>query len=186
MALKDERSPKYAFPGAGTSLLKSPRKSLLYTFLSGLAAGSLLARCWLAARCCTAAVPLTAASACVCCCLLMLAAACCCLLLPAAACCLLLPATGAAAGGCCCCCGAAVVLLQSNTFQSKKQLLLLLVLLLLLLLLLLQHSSETRVKWVKCLIPQRAPPCVCRGRRIPSSWKGLEWPPGSPGQSSKI
>ena len=33
MALKDERSPKYAFPGAGTSLLKSPRKSLLYTFL---------------------------------------------------------------------------------------------------------------------------------------------------------
>ena len=30
MALKDEQSPKYAFPGAGTSLLKSPRKSLLY------------------------------------------------------------------------------------------------------------------------------------------------------------
>ena len=29
MALKDERSPKYAFPEAGTSLLKSPRKSLL-------------------------------------------------------------------------------------------------------------------------------------------------------------
>ena len=30
MALKDEQSPKYAFPVAGTSLLKSPRKSLLY------------------------------------------------------------------------------------------------------------------------------------------------------------
>ena len=28
MALKDERSPKYAFPEAGTSLLKSPKKSL--------------------------------------------------------------------------------------------------------------------------------------------------------------
>ena len=26
MALKDERSPKYAFPKAGTSLLKSPKK----------------------------------------------------------------------------------------------------------------------------------------------------------------
>ena len=46
MALKDERSPKYAFPEAGTSLLKSPTKSLLYTFLvrfSMLATGSLLA-----------------------------------------------------------------------------------------------------------------------------------------------
>ena len=95
MALKDQRSPKYAFPEAGTSLLKS-----------------LAIRCWLAANCCTCAVALTAAaSACVCCCLLMPAAACCCLL-PAAACCsLLLPAAGAAAGGCCCCCGAAVVLL---------------------------------------------------------------------------
>ena len=29
MALKDERNPKYAFPEAGTSLLKSPTKSLL-------------------------------------------------------------------------------------------------------------------------------------------------------------
>ena len=29
MALKDERSPKYAFPEAGTSLLKYPTKSLL-------------------------------------------------------------------------------------------------------------------------------------------------------------
>ena len=29
MALKDERGPKYTFSGAGTSLLKSPRKSLL-------------------------------------------------------------------------------------------------------------------------------------------------------------
>ena len=29
MALKDERSPKYAFPEAGTSLLKSSKKSLL-------------------------------------------------------------------------------------------------------------------------------------------------------------
>ena len=61
MALKDERSPKYAFPEAGTSLLKSPTKSLLFTFLE--------AGCWLAASCCTAAVALTAAaSACVCCC----------------------------------------------------------------------------------------------------------------------
>ena len=40
IALKDERSPKYAFPEAGTSLLKSPRKSLLY-----------VSRCWLLARC---------------------------------------------------------------------------------------------------------------------------------------
>ena len=40
MALKDERSPKYAFPEAGTSLLKSPRKSLLY-----------VSQCWLLARC---------------------------------------------------------------------------------------------------------------------------------------
>ena len=86
MALKDEQSPKYACPGAGTSLLKSPSKSLLY-----VSRGWLLARCWLAASCCTAAVALTAASACVCCCLLMPAAACCCLL-PAACCCLLLPA----------------------------------------------------------------------------------------------
>ena len=29
MALKDERGPKYAFSGAGTSLLKSSRKNLL-------------------------------------------------------------------------------------------------------------------------------------------------------------
>ena len=48
--------------------------------------------CWLAVSCCTAAVALTDASACVCCCLLMPAAACCCLRLPAACCCLLLPA----------------------------------------------------------------------------------------------
>ena len=33
MALKDERSPKYAFPEAGTSLLKSPTKSLLYVYV---------------------------------------------------------------------------------------------------------------------------------------------------------
>ena len=62
MALKDERSPKYAFPEAGTSLLKSPKKSLsptprilekgCYTFLD--------AGYWLAASCCTAAVALTA------------------------------------------------------------------------------------------------------------------------------
>ena len=93
MALKDEQSPKYACPGAGTSLLKSPTKSLLY--VSG---------CWLAASCFTAAVALTAAFACVCCCLLMPAAACCCLLLPAAACCLLLPAAS-------CCCLLLVLLL---------------------------------------------------------------------------
>ena len=40
MALKDERSAKYAFPEAGTSLLKSPTKSLLY-----VSRGWLLARC---------------------------------------------------------------------------------------------------------------------------------------------
>ena len=47
MALKDKRSPKYAFPGAGTSLLKSPRKSLLYAFLgfSMLATGSCCCCC---------------------------------------------------------------------------------------------------------------------------------------------
>ena len=125
MALKDERNPKYAFPKAGTSLLKSPTKSLLAAAAAGAADPSkrrLPARkphategrrnvpseisyksllyvsgCWLAASCCTAAVALTAASACVCCCLLIPAAACCCLLLPAAACCLLLPAAP-----CCC------------------------------------------------------------------------------------
>ena len=125
MALKDERNPKYAFPEAGTSLLKSPTKSLLAAAAAGAADPSkrrLPARkphategrrnvpseisyksllyvsgCWLAASCCTAAVALTDASACVCCCLLMPAAACCCLLLPAAACCLLLPAAP-----CCC------------------------------------------------------------------------------------
>ena len=40
MALKDERSPKYTFPEAGTSLLKSPTKSLLN-----------VSRSWLLARC---------------------------------------------------------------------------------------------------------------------------------------
>ena len=118
MALKDERNPKYAFPKAGTSLLKSPTKSLLAAAAAGAADPSkrrLPARkphategrrnvpseisyksllyvsgCWLAASCCTAAVALTAASACVCCCLLIPAAACCCLRLPAACCCLLL------------------------------------------------------------------------------------------------
>ena len=55
MVLKDERSPKYAFPEAGTSLLKSPKKSLSPRILllesykklairfSMLATGSLLA-----------------------------------------------------------------------------------------------------------------------------------------------
>ena len=118
MALKDERNPKYAFPEAGTSLLKSPTKSLLAAAAAGAADPSkrrLPARkphategrrnvpseisyksllyvsgCWLAASCCTAAVALTAASACVCCCLLIPAAACCCLRLPAACCSLLL------------------------------------------------------------------------------------------------
>ena len=33
MALKDEQGPKYAFPGAGTSLLKSPIEKACYTFL---------------------------------------------------------------------------------------------------------------------------------------------------------
>ena len=58
MALKDERSPKYAFPEAGTSLLKSPTKSLLYVSHTFLNAGY-----WLAASCCTAAVALTATDA---------------------------------------------------------------------------------------------------------------------------
>ena len=46
MALKDERSPKYAFPEAGTSLLKSPTKSLLYVLRF-----SYVSQCWLLARC---------------------------------------------------------------------------------------------------------------------------------------
>ena len=46
MALKDERNPKYAFPKAGTSLLKSPTKAC-YTFL---AAGSLRAAALLPLR----------------------------------------------------------------------------------------------------------------------------------------
>ena len=58
MALKDERSPKYAFPEAGTSLLKSPTKSFLYVSHTFLNAGY-----WLAASCCTAAVALTATDA---------------------------------------------------------------------------------------------------------------------------
>ena len=49
MALKDERSPKYAFPEAGTSLLKSPTNSKLIGF-SRLAAGSLLAAALLPLR----------------------------------------------------------------------------------------------------------------------------------------
>ena len=53
-----------------------------------------------------------------------------------------------------------VVLLQSNSFQSKKQLLLLLLLPLLLLLV------RLNLLVFACLIPWRAPPCVCRGRRI--------------------
>ena len=35
MALKDERSPKYAFPKAGTSLLKSPTVALTATDAAG-------------------------------------------------------------------------------------------------------------------------------------------------------
>ena len=82
-----------------------------YTFLE--------AGCWLAASCCTAAIALTAASACVCLCLLLPTDACCCLLLlPAAACgCLLLPAAACCWWCCwwllllllwCCCCAAAI------------------------------------------------------------------------------
>jgi len=58
MALKDERSPKYAFPEAGTSLLKSPTKSLLYVSHTFFNAGY-----WLAASCCTAAIALVATDA---------------------------------------------------------------------------------------------------------------------------
>ena len=65
MALKDERSPKYAFPEAGTSLLKSPTKRN-------------------PAACC---LLLPAAPAC---CWLLPAPACCWLLLAAAGCCWLL------------------------------------------------------------------------------------------------
>ena len=81
MVLKDERSPKYAFPEAGTSLLKSPTKRN-------------------PAACCL----LLPAAACRSC--LLLAAACSCLLLAVAGCCwLLLAAAGCltpAAAGCCC------------------------------------------------------------------------------------
>ena len=62
MALKDERSPKYAFPEAGTSLLKSPTKSLLYVSFD-VSHTFLNAGYWLAASCCTAAVALTATDA---------------------------------------------------------------------------------------------------------------------------
>ena len=72
MVLKDERSPKYAFPEAGTSLLKSPTKRN-------------------PAACCL----LLPAAACRSC--LLLAAACSCLLLAVAGCCWLL----LAAAGCC-------------------------------------------------------------------------------------
>ena len=50
MALKDERSPKYAFPGAGTSLLKSPiEKACCIRFL--------VSQCWLLGAAAAAAVP---------------------------------------------------------------------------------------------------------------------------------
>ena len=67
-----------AFPGAGTSLLKSPTKTCYIRFW-------LLARCELL-HCCRCAYW------CVCLCLLLPTDACCCLLLPAAACGCLLPA----------------------------------------------------------------------------------------------
>ena len=63
MALKDERSQKYAFPEAGTSLLKSPTKSLLYVLRFSYVSTFLNAGYWLAASCCTAAVALTATDA---------------------------------------------------------------------------------------------------------------------------
>ena len=123
MALKDERSPKYAFPGAGTSLLKSPRKSLLYVYVS---------RCWLLGAAAAAAAVAAAAAAgaadpskrrfpCCCCCAhkdtlyvsgCWLAASCCtaavaltdasacvclCLLLP------MMPAAALLAAAACCC-----------------------------------------------------------------------------------
>ena len=42
MALKDERSPKYAFPEAGTSLLKSPTVALTATDAAGTLEKNLL------------------------------------------------------------------------------------------------------------------------------------------------
>ena len=124
MALKDERSPKYAFPEAGTSLLKSSKKSLLAAAAAGAADPSkrrLPARkphategrrnvpseisykklaisfSRLAAGSLLAAALLPFSYCCVCLCLLLPTDACCCLLLPAAACgCLRLPAA------CCC------------------------------------------------------------------------------------
>ena len=78
----------------------------------------------------------------------MPAAACCCLRLPAAACCLRLPAA------CCwCCCWWLLLLWCCNQTASKAR----------------NNCccccahKETRVKGI---IPWRAPPCVCRGRRI--------------------
>ena len=143
MALKDERSPKYAFPEAGTSLLKSSKKSLLAAAAAGAADPSkrrLPARkphategrrnvpseisykklaisfSRLAAGCWLAASCCTAAVA------LTAASACvcCCLLMPAAACCcLLLPAAA-----CCClrlpaaCCS---LLLEGDSVPTKTR-----------------------------------------------------------------
>ena len=111
MALKDERSPKYAFPEAGTSLLKSPTKrnpaacclllpaapACCWLLPAPACCWLLLAAagcCWLPnAGCCWLLLPDAACQTrTAACCWLLLAGAGCCWLLLAATCCLLLPA----------------------------------------------------------------------------------------------
>ena len=115
MALKDERSPKYAFPEAGTSLLKSPTKrnpaacclllpaapACCWLLLAPACCWLLLAAagcCWLPnAGCCWLLLPDAACQTpTAACCWLLLAGAGCCWLLLAATCCLL------PAAACCC------------------------------------------------------------------------------------
>ena len=110
MALKDERSPKYAFPEAGTSLLKSPTKrnpaacclllpaapACCWLLPAPACCWLLLAAagcCWLPnAGCCWLLLPDAACQTrTAACCWLLLAGAGCCWLLLAATCCLLLP-----------------------------------------------------------------------------------------------
>ena len=140
MALKDERSPKYAFPEAGTSLLKSPTKRN-------------------PAACC---LLLPAAPAC---CWLLPAPACCWLLLAAAGCCwLLLAAAGrlllVAAAGCClpdtyCCllllAGCGLLLAAAGCYLLPAACCCLL-----------QYKSSSAAP----LLPLRAPPCIGQGQRI--------------------
>ena len=139
MALKDERSPKYAFPEAGTSLLKSPTKRNPAACCLLLPAAP--ACCWLLpapAGCCWL---LLAAAGCCCCCWLP-NAGCCWLLLPDAAC-------------------------QTRTAACCWLLLLLLLLLPAACCLLLPAAAwQYKSSSAAPLLPLRAPPCIGQGQRI--------------------